>query len=256
MLKGAYYRLSLVQICISLICVLGIGITNNSEARAYGECELSGNFCSTPWTTGLTRTITVPSYPGCSLTVEFKMRDCNGWTEIELDHIESIQGDCSALFNDIFPYGLFNGVDETVTITIWKEAYDELSKLLFEEMYNALAPQHKYLLECGGNGGWGEYHLIDGACKSLCLSYYTGTTGPEDSYIIFGYNRCETACCGYIKRYCFDTSTGTVTLVGELGPIYVGDGTPQSCEQATPPTCSGGTWNYTGACVFECEAGE
>jgi len=207
---------------ILLVIVIIFMHSNASFSQVISDCNPGG--CSTPFTSSST-TFTMPGFPGCTITVYFLHRICNGKEEVEIQTIgynNPPDIGCTSFLTWLYdPLYTVDHVNQ-----LWWTAEEEAAKFLFLGYYNSLPPTSKFLLQCPN--GYYNYDFYKSACNHYC-----GYTDNYHNKLQIVQLACSTSiCCKIEYKICWNTTTQQMDVVKTTTRI----GGTISCP-TTPPVC-------------------
>jgi hypothetical protein len=234
-----YFKIML-PMSIMIIILFGVnqlysqpGIT---PPDCYNELEDCGTWSST--NPELERAIEITGYPGCVLTVKYRIRECddpscpgNTIKEIYIYEVYFNYGDsaCAILESSLWDdYPNHTRPNYFVFASLYIEAYRQLARTLFWEFYQNNQNQQQY--HCL------EPNCIPGPCSPGKIMFYlpecTSVCWWKYNQAHMRYNTCvgeDLQCCKYTESFCYCVSTQTLMVLEDYETVMA------NCDFHTPP---------------------
>ena len=217
-------------------CFLIIGLF--STVSIAQQCPPDQPGC-TDWET-FTATVSIPDYPECTLTVNYRVRVCQGIFQIaDISFFTDVFA-CGALISDAF--GVFFGGDqlaqERFNARLIAQVETEISNQLFEQ---ARAGIPDALLLCGSGLETVTTNFYRGSCVSFCVSR------DDDGSIGFNSISCGRTCCVKSIVYCIDPVSSQTVTTETSEPLNSAE-----CFSLPIPSCPGNSL-FQSPCFALCE---
>lgn len=159
----------LIKLFLITLVVFGFNVVESRGQLA--PCANDNGQNCTPWSNDIMRTIAAPNFPLCSLEVCYQTRVCNGQVQYRVIFAKILNDQaCQGYIQALFPNGLLGNFNSVLYRQNLQEIYDQLCIDIFENAYNQLPSQDKYLYECPN--GYYTINRVEGSCTSLCRNYY------------------------------------------------------------------------------------
>ncbi len=200
----------LLGLCfIALAFVSTVNIANSQDIN----CAVFDANCESPGTwTSTYKDIEVDGFPGCSLRVNYKWRQCTGASHHTTQWlIESIYIlDASSCTNLIsWLTNNYTGITTDKNSELKRRLVRQISLIDFIAWYNTAPEEIKQMVECGTN-----YHVkttyYQKVCTKLCFSSFD--IGGELIYSLVEVPCIDSpGCCGITYKYCMLNGVPQIT---------------------------------------------
>jgi hypothetical protein len=192
-----------------------------------------------------TSLVSVPNFPDCVLTVEYKLRVCQGVFQVYDTQIQSFDGECEEWILYILNLYFVEGeLAYQSYIRNFNKAIG--SQILFEiaqNVANQVDPSPYY---CGTGVKTITGSFYPGGCVSQCIGQIS------NKKLIYRQISCAgDLCCGFSTSYCIDPITNEPVTLSETTQ-QVG-GTCKSNTIAECPKIDGVVWKLKSPCFPTCE---
>lgn len=217
---------------IFLITIIASAVifSHNLFSESYDVADVSSCFDSEcgDFTSG-SKPITLPQFPGCTITVDYQFRSCNGKIEMFIEGW-TLGTNCNSVWDyywdmgSPFPDPTLN-IYKYLEVRNWIE--DELLLTMFEDFYNELEPIDRLDYQCGGTSQF-RITATRAKCESVCWYWDELRTHP----IQIGATNCSIGeCCIREWEMCWNDAHQRIekTLVNTT---ITGGGL--ACEENTP----------------------
>jgi len=187
--------------------------------------------------------VELPSYPGCTLTVNYEVTECQGVRNSRIVDFEYPSNDPDVLACLDFVVDFFNASnndDASFFQGFHRELLEAISDIQFQRFLGT-GPIAQFIVDCETGIKRFETNWYDGACTSYC------TVRGDDGQELYIPVSCGSTCC--IKRYsyCFNNTTGEI----EKDVISIGEVVSGGCFFTDRPQCPNNT-EFQSPCFANC----